>query len=105
MMKIKKSIEAAWNRLIVKSAPATADSVYTVVLNMEPGANSWNRAAIELSEENRKVPSRRQKIAVYPVVTVKETFEGVRMSTNQWNDLALELREKHRKREEEKCAP
>lgn len=94
--KIKKSIDAALQRITIKSASDTPTGVYRVMLHMDPGANSWNRAAIELSEENAKIPSRRRRIMCYPVLTVRDAPDGKRMSTNEWNDLALDLRDRHR---------
>lgn len=98
--KIKKSIDAALHKVTVRSASDTPKGVYQVILHMNPGANTWNRAAIELSEENTKIPSRRRKIDSYPVITAKDAPEGARMSTNEWNGLALELRDRHRENAE-----
>lgn len=96
--KIKKSIASALHKAMSETAPNTDVVVYQVMLHMEPRANTWNRAAIELSEENVKVPSRRRKIVCYPEISAKNTSEISRMSTNEWNDLALALRKSHRER-------
>jgi hypothetical protein len=98
---IKKSIDAALCKATIRSALDAQSTVYKVLLHMDPGANTWNRAAIELAEENTKIPSRRLKIVCYPVVAAKVVPEGTRMTTNEWNSLALEARKRHREKEEE----
>lgn len=76
-------------------------TTYRVALYIDPEANKWNRAAIELSEERSKIPSRRNKIVSYPVVTYKKRESSVQMSTNEWNSMALQLESIKKKRKEQ----
>lgn len=94
--KIKKSIETALHKAMTGNASDTQNVAHQVMLNIDSRANTWNHAAIELSEENTKIPSRRQKVIRYPDVTTKVMPGGAKMSTNEWNSLALLLRDKYR---------
>ena len=90
--KMRMSIKSAFCKTSDSSVSGTEHPIYRVVLHIDPEANNWNRAAIKLSHENTKVPSRRQKVVCYPRVPIQDASGLTKMSTNEWNDLALGLR-------------
>ena len=97
-VKLLKSIESKLFGTTHTQVSPAGNGAFKVVIHMDPGAVTWNRAAIELSEENSKLPSHRRKIkwpsVVAVAVAVKNVQEVARMSTNDWNDLALARRNK-----------
>lgn len=52
--------------------------------------NAWNRAAVQLSAENRKLPSNR-KVTLYRLEPLSESGDMKReqLSTDDWNRRAL----------------
>jgi hypothetical protein len=62
-----------------------------VIVHIESSANSWNIVAIELAEENLKIPSRRRKVEKLSHIQVREYPHRAKKSTNDWNTMALAL--------------
>ena len=93
--KIKNSIVAVINKKPEKNLSGKVEISEQIVIYLDPEENNWNRAAIEMYEQNLKVPSQRQNTITFPVFTKKESSEFIRMSTNEWNALALELVKKN----------
>lgn len=50
--------------------------------------NQWNKAAIELSQENLKIPSSRNEVKSLPK-TCKRSSQTEKRTTNEWNTMAL----------------
>ena len=62
-----------------------------IKLYIDPEVNEWNKAAIELSNENNKITSQRNKNIPYPdPVYRKKNISN--LTTNDWNLMALELK-------------
>lgn len=98
--KLKKLISATIRKLGQDEDSDEKDAVCHLLLYVSDDVNLWNKAAIEMSEQNTIIPSRRNKILCYPAISYGgHAQEGKGMSTNEWNSLALKVMEEQFKRE------
>ena len=64
--------------------------VNNFIIHIDPDVNSWNRAALDLSDEYLKLPSQRLKSINYPEIKIRE-LHPQKLSTYELNAMALSL--------------